>query len=269
MRKVRIYKDNIREHILRSLLFTDTAICISGGVLIAGCVYLVFWKIIQQFDWGLFIASVIVAEIFFLLIISIKIDRQPIFKVLPRAIKHLFTLRKQRYAQLDKYYIDFRIQDSTVVRGKSIIRVYEIEPFDIALLDSQEQENFYQNLKQVIHVLPSQIQLIVRRQQAKPADYAKHFFSLYADSDKKREDFINKYIEGFTWMVEHGHFLVVRYYAVLSTYADTRKVTEFVKANGKLDEIEQRLLSSLSVCGIKANQLGNKELITFYQSILR
>lgn len=269
MRKARIYKDNIREHILRSLLFTDAAIFIFGAIILAAGIYLIFWKVLHYFDWGQFIASVFFTEVIFMIVITIKVDRQPAFKVLPRLIKHLLTSQKQRYAQLDKYYTDFKIQDSTVVRRKSIIRIYEIEPFDIALLNSQERENFYRNIKQVIHVLPSQLQLIVRRDKAKPADYSKHFFSLYGVSNKSREGFINKYIEGFTWMIEQGNFLVVRYYAVLSTYANTNKVADFVKANSKLDEIEQRFLSTLTMCGVQAQQLGNKELIRFYQSTLR
>ncbi len=84
MKKVRIYKDNIREHILRSLLFTDTVIFIGGAAIIAILIYVLYGKVAPKFDWGIFISITLVTEILFLGAITFKIDNQPIFKLIPR-----------------------------------------------------------------------------------------------------------------------------------------------------------------------------------------
>ncbi len=54
MKSVRIYKDDIRVHILRSLFFTDSVLVVSGTVFMALILYLVFHYILHIFQLSYF-----------------------------------------------------------------------------------------------------------------------------------------------------------------------------------------------------------------------
>ena len=85
MRNVRIYKDEIRTHILRSLFFTDTAIVIAGSIIISGGLYLLFQYGLHISNVGYYISSVIVSIVFFIAFVTQRVDNQPIYKIFPRA----------------------------------------------------------------------------------------------------------------------------------------------------------------------------------------
>lgn len=206
MKSVRIYKDDIRTHILRSLFFTDTALVVIGSIVIGVLLYLFFNFILHRFDVASYISTLFIGVLCFILFITQKVDNQPIFKIVPRAIHFRKNKKSRRLADLEEYFTNFTIADNLIMRDNSICGVYEIEPFDIALLNEQDREHFYSKLKQAIHVLPSQIQFFVKKDQAKAADYSAHFFSLYDSSSKKREPLINQYIEDLTKLVEENNF---------------------------------------------------------------
>jgi hypothetical protein len=94
MRTVRIYKDDIRVHILRSLFFTDTVIAVSGAFVIAGLLFIVFHTIFHFINWPYYLSTLILTEIFFIGLITQKIDNQPIYKIVPRGMTFK-TARKE------------------------------------------------------------------------------------------------------------------------------------------------------------------------------
>lgn len=269
MKSVRIYKDDIRTHILRSLFFTDTALVVIGAVVIGGLLYLVFHFILHTFNWPYYLSSLFVGVLCFILFVTQRIDNQPIFKVVPRAFKFHSGKKNQRYSDLEDYFVNFSIKDNLLMRDNSITGVYEIEPFDIALLNDQDREHFYAKLKQAIHTLPSQIQFIVKKDQAKASDYSPHFFSLYESSSKKREPLINQYIEELTALVDDNHFMMTRHYAVLSTPCNPNKPNNLVQGVKKLNDLGMRFAQSLAVSNISVRTLENEELKHFMRETLR
>lgn len=269
MKAVRIYKDDIRTSILRSLFFTDTVIAMGGGLLIGGMVYALFEYVFHAFNWGHFLAVLVLCEVFFFGLITQRIHNQPIYKIVPRAVTYLFRKKRMRYKQLDPYFTDFTIQDNLILRKDSIVRMYRIEPFDIALLNDQDREHFFVKLKQMIHMLPAQVQFIVRKEPASAADYSKHFFSLYEQSDQKREPLIASYIDDLTQLLQKHTFFSVRHYAVFSVSSDTAKIPSKMKGIQKLNDIGVSFTSALHACNIEAKPLQNDELINFMQTTLR
>ncbi len=269
MRNIRIYKDDIRTHILRSLFFTDTAIVSAGIVFISVGIYLIFVYGFHFFDWGYYLSTLFVAIIFFIAFVSQKIDNQPIFKIVPRATTFSTSTKELRVTNIDPYFTDFHIQDDLIVRKDKLIRVYEIEPFDIALLNEQDREHFFIRLKQAIHVLPAQTQFIVRKVPAKSSDYSKHFFSLYDDSSSDRESLVHEYIENLTKLVDTSSFFITKHFAVLSVSCTTHKPQAVVEGVKKLNDSSSRLTASLVVCNISTKPVINEELKQFVRSILR
>ncbi len=269
MRSVRIYKDDIRIHILRSLFFTDTVLITSSAVVIAGLVYLFFHSVLGFFNWGYFISSVFVADIFFVGLITQKIDNQPIFKIIPRAVTFKASNKERRYMNIDPYFTNFSIQDNLIIRPQSVIRIFEIEPFDIALLNDQDREHFYAKLKQALHVLPAQVQFIVKKEKAASSNYSKHFFSLYKGSNKKRESLISKYIQDISKLVDSENFFITKYYGVLSISCNTDSFNEKVQGIKKLSDVSLRFAGALSICNINVRPLDNIELIQFAKETLR
>ena len=269
MRNIRIYKDDIRVNVLRSLFFTDTILVVAGAVVIAFFWFLVFHYVIHFFSWGYFISLLIVSEIFFLGFITQKVDNQPIYKVVPRGTTFNVGKKEFRQKDLEPYFVDFQIQDNLIIRKGSIIRIYEVEPFDIALLNDQDRENFFIKLKQMIHVLPSQVQFIVRKEKTKIKDYSNHFFSIYNQSESIREPLINRYIEDLSHLIETHEFMTVHHFAVFSVSCNTTKPHERVKAIKKLNDIGIRFASAISACHIDVRPLTSSELISFCEETLR
>jgi len=269
MKNVRIYKDDIRQHILRSMFFTDNTLFIVGGLCLAGLLYLLLTYVIHAFNWNIYVASLIVLEIAFIGFITQKIDNQPIYKVVPRGILFNRSKKQHRQKELEPFFVDFTIQDNVIIRNNSITQLLEIEPFDISLLNNQDREHFFLKLKQVIHVLPSQVQIIVKKEKAKIADYSKHFFSLYAHSNAKRESLIAEYTNNLSTLVSESNFTATRHYAIFSVSCNPAKQNEKVQAIKKLNDMSMRFASALASCDISVRLLENEELINFTQNTLR
>lgn len=269
MRSVRIYKDDIRVNVLRSLFFTDTVIAVSGGTVIGVVLFLFFHNVLHFFNWPYFISSLILAEIVFVGFITQKVDNQPIYRIVPRGITFKASKKKYRQKELEPYFVDFVVQDNLIVRSNSLIKMYEVEPFDIALLNEQDREHFFVKLKQMTHVLPSQVQFIVRKVRSQPDDYSKHFFSLYDQSNTKREPLIDQYIHDLKNLVTTDTFMTTHQYAVFSASCDSSKPHEKVKAIKKLNDMGARFASSLFTCNISVRPLESDELIQFAKDTLR
>jgi len=269
MRTVRVYKDNMREHILRSLFFTDTAIFLGIGIFLAVGVFMVYHFVFHIFQYGLYISSVFVVELFFALFATIKIENQSIYKVIPRAITHGTSKKKYAMKELDKTTSDFKVIDNYIVRKKRLIAMYEIRPFDIALLNEEDREQFYNKIKTTLHTLPGKVQIIVRKDIAKPVDYQEHFFSIYKSSLPNREKLIDNYVNDVTNLLNLGKFQMVKYYAVFSTPLVSSKEDEFVKACKRLYDMGIRLSSGLELAQITIRQLTKDELVAYFQSEFR
>lgn len=269
MKNIRIYKDDIRVNVLRSLFFTDTILALSGALVVGGIWYLIFKNLVHYLPMEYFVSILIILEIFFLGLITQKIDNQPIYKIIPRSIMYLIGRKQFRHKELESYFVDFAVQDNLIIRKNSIIGILSVEPFDIALLNDQDRENFFIKLKQMIHVLPSQVQFIVHKEKTTIKDYSQHFFSLYNNSDSKREGLINSYIKDLSHLIQINEFMTTRHYAVFSIPCNPSKAIDRVKAINKLNDTEMSFSGALSACNIQTRELTNKELINFSEFTLR
>lgn len=201
--------------------------------------------------------------------ITQRIDNQPIYKIALRATTFKTTKKQHRYRDIEPYFTDFTIQDNHIIRKGSMIRMYEVAPFDIALLNDQDREHFFVKLKQAIHILPSQVQFIVRKEKATISNYSRHFFSLYNSSDTQREPLIGQYVEDMKRLLEEEIFLITRHYAVFSVACNPANPHAKIEAMKKLNDIGLRFASALSQCHISVRPLENQELVAFAQSTLR
>ena len=269
MKTVRVYKDNMREHIFRSLFFTDTVIFLSIGLFLAISIFIFYKFILHEFYYGLYFSTVLVIEIFYAMLATVKIENQSIYKVIPRALIHSTSKKQYATKELDKTTSDFTITDNYIKRKKRLIAVYEIRPFDIALLNEEDREQFYNKIKTTLHTLPGKVQLLVRKEIAKPADYQEHFFSIYRDSLPNREHLIDNYVHDITNLLNIGKFQMVKYYAVFSTPLVSSKEDEFVKACKRLYDMGIRFSGGLELAQITTRQLTKKELVTYFQSQFR
>jgi len=269
MRTVRVYKDNMREHIFRSLFFTDTVIFLGIGLFLAIGIFILYKFVLNEFYYGLYFSTVFVAELFYAILATVKIENQSIYKVIPRAISHHASKKQYAQKELDKTTSDFAITDNYIKRKKRLIAVYEIRPFEIALLNEEDREQFYNKIKTTLHTLPGKVQLIVRKEIAKPSDYQEHFFSIYKDSLPNREHLIDNYVNDITNLLSIGKFQMVKYYAIFSTPLLSTKEEEFVKAAKRLYDMGIRFSGGLELAQITAKQLTKEELISYFQSQFR
>ena len=269
MKAVRIYKDDIRVNILRSVFFTDTVLAAIGGLVIAGVLYFIFQYIFHLFHLGYYLSVLFLSELAFIAALTQKVDNQPVSHIFLRVITHSIKPKKLRGNSIDSYFTDFTIQDNMIVRPKSLIRIFEVEPYDISLLNDQDREHFFIKLKQLIHVLPSQAQFIVKKEQASIKDYSKHIFSLYSESSKKTEPLIEAYTHDLNNLVMTNEFNTLRYFAVFSVSADTSKTNSKLHGINKLNDATLRFASITSSCQMDIRPLTNDELVIYMKHTLR
>ena len=269
---VRVYKDNLRENIFRSLLFTDIVIFVLAGVAVAIIIYAMFSLMLPHFNWGFYLGTTAFLEIVFYACATLKIDNQPIFKIVSRAVPFTFSKKKFRAYQVDPYFRDFTIQDDLIIRNKSISKIFEIKPFDISAINVLDRQNFFSNVKMALHTLPYQLQIIIRKEIATVNDFTDHFMYLYKSvrkGDKRRETMIANYQKDLTEFIQNEQVLTIKQYGVFSTKVDTVNPKEKVQAIGKLTDMYIRLKTSLEPCKIQTRQLTNTEIEKQIGRVLR
>lgn len=270
---VRIYKDNLRQPLFRTLLFTDLVIFIFIGTAIAGITYMLFRMTFGgNFNFLSYLFMLGILEPTFIIIATLKIDNQQIYKILSRAILFWFSQKQFRGNQLNAYYKDFTIQDDLIMRKKSISKMFRINPYDISALNASDRVSFFTNLKQSLHILPTQLQVIVQKEVATKEDFTDHLFSVYKSLPKRhkqKEQMVANYQEDFLSFVESQNLLTIKQYGVFSVPVDTTNVTAKVKAVGKLEDMYKRLSSSLEECHVSTTQMKNIELEAYMRRLLR
>ena len=269
MKAVRVYKDNLREHIFRTMFFTDTVIFLGSGIVLA-VFTIVLYKVVLKVDQiGLILSTIFLGELFYALFATLKIDHQPLYKIIPRAVT--FTVKKKQFSmrEIGKTTGDFQVVGNYVIRKKKLIAVYEIRPFDIALLNDEERDRYYQHIKTMLHTLPGKVQLISRKQTATVSDYHEHFYSLYETANEKINWLIGNYVKELSELVENNKFQIMKYYAIFSTPLSSQNDSQFVQSAQKLEDMAKRFSSALATERIQTLQLANTQLVTYFQEQFR
>jgi hypothetical protein len=259
----------LREHILRTLFFTDMALFIGTGILIAASTIAIYRYIFHITEFGLIASSIFILELFFSLIATLKMEKQPIYKLIPRALN--FSVSQKQFAkqQVRKTTGDFKILGNYIIRKKKLIAVYEILPFDIALLNEEERERFYGHIKTMLHTLPENVQLILRKERAEVESYNKHFYSLFETANPKLDWMINRYIEELSGFITLNNFQIMKYYAVFSTSLISENDKHITLASQKLQDMVTRFSASLAFEKIQTIQLTKEELINYFKKQFR
>lgn len=269
---VRIYKDNLRQSIFRTLVLTDVVLFVIVGIFIAIFTYFLYSILFHKVNWMSYLFILGILEPTFIVIATLRIDNQHIYKILSRFSLFFLSKKKFRGNQLGAYYNDFTIQDDLIVRKKSIAKVFHINPYDISALNATDREAFFANLKQALHMLPSQLQLLVKKEIQTPQDFIDHFIHVYKSLPKgnaKKEAMVGNYQRELEQFITTEKLLAIKQYGVFSVSVDTANVDEKAKAIGKLDDIYKRFSSSLETCHVTTRQLTNTELETYMRRLLR
>lgn len=265
MRTVQVYKDNLREHIFRTMFFTDTVLFLSFGVIIAIATYILYYYVLHISEGGLIVATIFLLELFYAIIATLKIDHQPLYKIIPRAINYSISKKQFTQKELKQTTGEFKIVGDYIIRRKKLIAVFEIKPFDIALLNDEERERYYAHIKTMLHTLPGKVQLISRKEKATVKDYHNHFFSLYETANKELNPLIEKYIRDLSTVIEINDFQIMKYYAIFSTSLPATDDYTFSLAAQKLTDMGTRFSGALASEKIYTTQLTNRQLIAYFK----
>lgn len=269
MKAVRVYKDNLREHIFRTLFFTDTAIFIGTGIFLAVAVVIFYRFIFQITQTGLIVSTIFLVELFFALVATLKVEKQALFKIIPRAFQYVSSKKQFTKKETAKTTGDFKIFGNYIIRRKKLIAVFEIHPFDISLLNEEERERYYHHIKSMLHTLPGKVQLIVKKEKAKVDDYHKHFYSIFETANPKIDWLINRYVKELSSLIELNEFQIIKYYAVFAAPLLSEKETYISVAAQKLNDMGKRISGSLALEKIFLTQLSNEELISYFKNQFR
>jgi hypothetical protein len=266
MRSVRIYKDNLREHILKSLFFPDQTILAVGGLAVALAFFLIYKFLLRQSQVGSFLMILFGIEAFYAVFITAPIDNQPVYTLIIKIARAAFSKKTFTREELAEDLANFKVVGNYLERNKNLISIFEIEPFDVALLNDEEREQFYAKLKMALHSISSRVQIIARKEIAQVSDYHKHFFSLYSQALTTREDLIKGYITDLSTIIKSNRLFMVRYYLIFSTPLPTKKAQDFAEASSRLFDMSARFTSAIGGAHISPHQLTHETLVDFIKS---
>ncbi len=265
MTAIRVYKDNLREHIFRTLFFTDTVLFFSIGFFLAVLTLMIYRLSLHITDTGFTVASIFIIELIYALVATLKIEKQPLYKIIPRAVT--FSINEKHFTKksLQRSTGDFKILGNYIVRKKKLIVMYEIRPYDIALLNDEERQRFYQHIKTMLHTLPGNVQFILRKERAQVNDYHDHFYSLFETANPQRDWLLNRYIKELSSLIDLNEFQIMKYYAVFSTPLVSENEQYLNRAIQKLHDMGKRFSGALALENIQTIQLDKKQLIAYFQ----
>lgn len=164
---------------------------------------------------------------------------------------------------------DFKIANNLIIEDKRIHTICEIKPFDVALLSKEDRDMFYTKIRQAYDILPSRVQVIVVKEEAKVRDYTKHFESITSETNKDKDNLVLKYINELSALIEAGEVLIIKYYFIFSVDADTKNSKKFLDKYNQLADKVSRFTGVLAQAGIESRQMKDKELINFIKSQVR
>jgi hypothetical protein len=265
MREVRVYKDNMREHIFRTLFLTDTVIFFGFGIFLAFGMIFFLRILLHMTNMSLTIASILLLEVIYALIATATIDHQPLFKLIPRIITYGFSTKIHTKQHLLKTTGDFTIIGDYVKRQQKLITILQIHPYDISLVNDDERNRYYSHMKTMLHTLPGSVQFLSQKRIAKSTDYHEHFFSLFSNEHKKNSWLLKTYIRELSDLIDNNTLQLMHYYIVLSAPLITDNDTAFTNAVNRLSNMEKRVGSALSLEQIQITQLTHKELVDYFQ----
>lgn len=269
MRTVQVYKDNLREHMFRTMFFTDAVLFAGLGLILAVSIGLIYQFVLHIRDLGMIAATIFLAELFYAVVATLKVDKQPLYKIIPRAVS--YSASKKQFAQheVKKTTGDFNIVGDYIIRKKQLIAIFEIKPFDIALLNDEERERYYAHIKTMLHTLPGRVQLISRKEKATVEDYHNHFFSLYDTANTKINTLIEQYVRDLSTVIDINEFQIMKYYAVFSTPLPSKSDLAFAQAAQRLTDMGTRFGSTLALEKIYIAQLTHTQLIAYFKEQFR
>jgi len=269
---VHIYKDNLRQSLFRTLLFTDMVIFILIGSIIAGIIFLLFKLLLGKFSLYPYLFVLTLFESIGFIIATTRKDNQPMYKIFSRGIYFSLKEKKLRGSQLDSYYNDIEIQDKFILKKNRINKIFSIKPHDISALNSNERNSFFANLQQVLHILPQRLQVIVRKEVSVPSDFTDHLMNVYKSLPKgniQKEQMVGNYERDLLEFVKSHSLLTVKQYGVFALDVNTKNPTEKVNGIGRLNDMFIRLASAFENCQIQIKELSNEEITSFLRRLLR
>lgn len=166
--------------------------------------------------------------------------------------------------------MDYWIQDNFIFRKNSIVAVFEIEPIDVVLLPSDEQDAFFADLHRTLNSIgDTHVQFITRTRNAEPKDLDKHFRDItaqdFAFKNKKMQSTISEltqgYIKELSGILENNIIPIKEYYVVFKENVNTQNEGKTVESVKKLDRFVQRFTENLRRAGIKTKQVRNYDVV--------
>ena len=269
MKSVQVYKDNLREHIFRTMFFTDTVLFLGFGLILALGTFLFYRNFLHITQAGLIISTIFLVELFYAIVATLKVDHQPLYKIIPRLLIYFISKKQFTQKELKQTTGDFKVVGDYIIRKNRMIAIFEIRPFDIALLNDEERERYYQHIKTMLHTLPGKVQLISRKEKATVDDYHEHFFSLYETANEKLNWLVEQYIKELSTLIELNNFQIMKYYAIFSTHLLSDKDEQFAEASQRLTDMGTRFSASLARERIYTVQLTHKQLISYFKNKFR
>lgn len=167
--------------------------------------------------------------------------------------------------------MDYWIQDNFIFTKKSVVAIFEIEPIDVVLLPTSEQEAFFADLHRTLNSIgDTHIQLITRTRNAEPKDLDKHFRNLtsqeFSFKSKKLQETTSELMQGYirelNGILENNIIPVKEYYVMFKEDVNTSSEHKTLEAIKRLDRFIQRFTENLRRAGIKTKQVRNYDLLS-------
>jgi hypothetical protein len=266
---VKIYKTKAGQNRFVQIFFSELNVSVAVGILLAIPLYFI------DLGWEIKLGLLLVLMILAWSILFHKINKKPLYTLILPAFKFIFSQKRytsKHLATMSQFY--YCIKDNFVFTNDQILKVFQIHPVDISLLNEQEKQTFKNQLGVFLHSIgdDNSIQLKVVNRLAVVKDYEDHFENLRSQARSTNASgqvikLQNEYIKNLSNKITNEAVPFKDYYIIIPQKTTKNPKPELLESYKKdLVRKVNNLCNLLTHSGIEVVELTEKTLENFYQA---
>jgi hypothetical protein len=264
---IKIYKTKAGQNRFIQIFFTEINVSVLVGLLLGTPLFFI------NIDW---ITKITILGLIMIVAGSVlfhKVDKKPLYTFLIPFSQFLFSQKKytsKNISKMSQFY--YKIHDNIVYTNDQILKVFQIYPIDISILNENDKQTFKNQLGVFLHAIGdnNSIQLKVVNRHATKADYQGHFDELQkqarsSNASKQVIKLQTEYIQNLTNKIIYEAVPFKDYFLIIPQKIAKKPAPSLLETYHKeLIRKANNLKEILSSSGVELVQLTGEDLKHFY-----
>jgi hypothetical protein len=264
---VKIYKTKAGQNRFIQIFFSEINVSVGLGLILGSPLYFL------DFDWITKITILGLIMVTTGAVLFHKVDKKPLYSFLIPFFQYLFSPKKytsKSISTMSQFY--YKIHDNLVYTNDQILKVFQIFPIDISILNEQDKQTFKNQLGVFLHAIGdnNSIQLKVVNRHATTSDYQGHFDELLtgarnSNASPRVIELQTEYIQNLKDKINYEAVPFKDYFLIIPQKMTKKPTSSLLETYHKeLVRKANNLKEILSDSGVELIQLTGDELKQFY-----